>query len=145
MYPLKSKEDFITNLQRFNNDIDKPGSLVSDWALGIKSELFSELGTSNGIKREFSATYTTEKTAKSVRARGTVSSMARCVIVTAGLPKQFWPFALPTAVCLKNQSIHSAHGKTPFRMFHGSKRDPSHLHVFGCKSFQLNEVRKHLD
>ena len=30
-------------------------------------------------------------------------------------------------------------------MFHGSKPDLSHLHVFGCQSFVLNEVRKKLD
>ena len=30
-------------------------------------------------------------------------------------------------------------------MFHGSKLDLSHLHVFGCQAFVLNEVRKKLD
>ena len=30
-------------------------------------------------------------------------------------------------------------------MFHGSKPDLSHLHVIGCQSFVLNEVRKKLD
>ena len=68
-----------------------------------------------------------------------------CMMATAGVPKQFWPFALSTAIYLKNGSIHSAHGKTPFQMFHGSKPDLSHLHVFGCQSFVLNEVRKKLD
>ena len=45
----------------------------------------------------------------------------------------------------KNQSIHSAHGNTTFEMFHGGKSDLSHIHVFECQSFVLNEVRKKLD
>ena len=79
------------------------------------------------------------------RSWGTVTGMTRCMTATAGVPKQFWSFALSTAIYLKNRSIHSAHGKTPFEMFHGRKPDLSHLHVFGCQSFVLNEVRKKLD
>ena len=30
-------------------------------------------------------------------------------------------------------------------MFHGNRPDLSHLHIFGCKAFVLNEVRKKLD
>ena len=66
-------------------------------------------------------------------------------MATAGVLKQFWPFALSTAIYLKNRSIHAAHGKTPCEMFHGSKPDVSHLYVFGCQSFVLNEVRKEPD
>ena len=46
---------------------------------------------------------------------------------------------------LPEESINAAHGKTPIEMFHGSKPDLSHLHVFGCQSFVLNEARKKLD
>ena len=74
-----------------------------------------------------------------------MTGMTRCMMATAAVPKQFWPFALSTAIYLKNRSIHSAHGKTPFEVFHGRKPDLSHLHVFGCQSFVLNEVRKKLD
>ena len=66
-------------------------------------------------------------------------------MAAAGVPKQFWPFALSNAIYMKNRSIHAAQCKTPFEMFHGSKPDFSHLHVFGCQSFVLNEVRKKLD
>ena len=76
---------------------------------------------------------------------GTVTGMTRSMMATAGVPKQFWPFALSTAIYLKNRSIHAAHGKTPLEMFHGSKPDLSHLHLFGCQSFVLNEVMKKLD
>ena len=119
--------------------------MVSDGALEFKSKQFSDLCTSNGIKQEFSAPYTPEENGKIERAWGTVTGMTRGMMATAGVPKQFWPFALSTAIYLKNRSIHAAHGKNLFEMFLGSKPDLSHLHVFGCQSFVLNEVRKKLD
>ena len=145
VYPLKSKDEVTAKLQRFIIDVGWPGTLVSEGALEFKSKQFSDLCTSNGIKQEFSVPYTPEENTKIERAWGTVTGMTRCTMATAGVPKQFWPFALSTAIYLKNRSIHSAHGKTPFEMFHGSKPDISHLHVFGCQSFVLNEVRKKLD
>ena len=145
VYPMKSKDEVTTKLQRFIIDVGRPGTLVSDGALEFKLKQFSDLCTSNGIKQEFSAPYTPEENSKIERARGTVTGMTRCMMATAGVPKQFSPFALSTAIYLKNRSIHSAHGKTPFEMFHGRKPDLSHLHVFGCQPFVLNEVRKKLD
>ena len=145
VYPMKSKDEVTAKLQRFIIDVGRPGTLVSDGALEFKSKQFSDLCTSNGIKQEFSAPYTPEENGKIERAWGTVTGMTRCMMATAAVPKQFWPFALSTAIYLKNRSIHSAHGKTPFEMFHGSKPDLSNLHVFGCQSFVLNEVRKKLD
>ena len=145
VYPMKSKDEVTTKLQRFIIDVGRPGTLVSDGALEFKSKQFSDLCTSNGIKQEFSVPYTPEKNGKIERAWGTVTGMTRCMMATAGVPKQFWPFALSTAIYLKNRSIHSAHGKTPFEMFHGMKPDFSHLHMFGCQSLVLNEVRKKLD
>ena len=89
--------------------------------------------------------HTRKKTAKMSEHVGTVTGMTRCKMATAGVPKQFWLFALSTAIYLKNRSIHSAHSKTPFEMFQGRKPDLSHLHLFGCQSFVLKEVRKKLD
>ena len=132
-------------LQRFIIDFDKPGTLVSHGALEFKSKQFSDLRTSNGIQQEFSAHYTREENGEIERARGTKTCMTQCMMSTAGVSKQFRSFALSTAIYLKNRSIHSVHDKTPFEMFHGSKRDLSLLHVFGCKSFVLNEVRNNLD
>ena len=142
---MKSKDEVTAKLQRFIIDIGRPGTLVSYGALEFKSKQLCDLCVSNGVKQEFSAPCTPEENGKIERAWGTVIGMTRCMMATAGVPKQFWPFALSTVIYMKNRSIHSAHGKIPFEMFHGSKPDLSHLHVFGCQSFVLNEVRKKLD
>ena len=141
---MKSKNEFTAKLKRFIIDVRRPGTLDSDGALEFKSKHFSDLCTSNGIKREFSAPYPPEENGKNEQAWGNVTGMTRCMMATAGVPKKFLLFALSTAIYLKNQSVHLAHGKTPFEMFHGSKPDFSHLHVFGSESIVLNEVRKKL-
>ena len=139
--PMKSKDEDTAKLQRFIIDVGRPGTLVPDGALEFKSKQFGDWCTSNGIKQNFSAPYTPEENGKIERAWGTVTGMTRCMMTTAGVPKHLWPFALSTAIYLKNRSIHSAHGKTPFERFHRSKPDLSHFHVFGCQSFVLNQVR----
>ena len=99
---MKSKDEVTAKLQRFIIDVGRPGTLVSDGALEFKSKQFSDLCTSNGIKQEFSAPYTPEENGKIERAWGTVTGMTRCMMASAGVPKQFWPFALSTAIYLKN-------------------------------------------
>ena len=41
---------------------------------------------------------------------GHVTGMTRCMMATAGVSKQFWHFALSTAMYLRNRSILSALG-----------------------------------
>ena len=105
---MKSKDEITAKLQRF--------IMVSDGALEFKSKQFSDLCRSNGIKQEFSAPYTPEENGKIERACSTVTGMSRCMMATAGVQKQFWLFALSTAIYLKSRSIHSAHGKAPFQI-----------------------------
>ena len=95
---MKSKDEVTTKLQRFIIDVGRPGTLVSDGALEFKSKQFSDLCTSNGIKQEFSAPYTPEENGKIEREWGTVTGMTRSLMATAGVSKQFWPFALSTAI-----------------------------------------------
>ena len=94
VYPMKSKNEVTAKLQRFIIDVGRPVTFVSDGALEFKSKQFSDLCTSNGIKQEFSAPYTPEENGKIERAWGTVTGMTRCLMTTAGVPKQFWPFVL---------------------------------------------------
>ena len=126
---MKSKDEVTAKLQRFIIDVGRPGTLVSDGALEFKSKQFSDSCTSNGIKQEVSAPYTPEENGKIERAWGTVTGMTRCMMATAGVPKQFWPFALSTAIYLKNRSIHSAHGKTSFESFTEASLT---FHIFTC-------------
>ena len=128
---MKSKDEVTAKLQRFFIDFGRPGTSISDGDLVFKSKQFSDLCTSNGIKQKFSAPYIPGENGKIERAwRDPKAVLAFCS----------YKFHLP------EESINPLGAwQDPFEMLHGSKPDLSHLHVFECQSFVLNEVRKKLD
>ena len=97
MYPMRSKDEVLGKLELFLADVGKPQTLVSDGALEFKSRGFSDKCRKNGIRQEFSAPYTPHENGKIGRVWGTVTGMARCMMDSAGLPQQFWPYALAAA------------------------------------------------
>ena len=63
----------------------------------------------------------------------TLASRARALLLNAGLTEWYWPFAILTAIHLKNRIPHSnlpAH-KTPFEYWYQYKPNLSHLCLFG--------------
>ena len=99
----------------------------------------------NGIRQEYSTTYTPHGNGKIERVWGTVTGMARCMLETVGLPKQLWPCALATSFYVKNRCFHSAQNGTPFGMSFGERPNLSEMQPFGCRPFLLTEDRKKLD
>ena len=65
----------------------------------------------------------------------TLASMARALLIDTDLSDWFWPFAIQTAVHIKNRVPHSIlpPNKTPFEFWHGYKLDLSHLRPFGTQ------------
>ena len=55
------------------------------------------------------------------RVWGTVVGMTKCMMDQATMPPMFSTYALRAAFHLKNRSLHSAHGSTPFEMMFGSR------------------------
>ena len=55
------------------------------------------------------------------------------------LPKYFWAEAVNTACYVLNRvNIRAKTNKTPYELLKGKTPNLSHLHVFGCKCFILN-------
>ena len=79
----------------------------------------------------------------------TLASMARALLLDASLTEWFWPFAILTAVHLKNRVPHSnlPPGKTPFEFWHRYKPNLSHLRPFGapCTSRILSNTLSKFD
>ena len=63
----------------------------------------------------------------------TMGAMVRCLLYGAGLPAEFWSYALVHAVYIYNRLVHSRTKRTPFEAWHGFQPDISHLHVFGSR------------
>jgi len=61
------------------------------------------------------------------------------------LPKYFWADAVSTACYVLNKVlIRPILKKTPYELFRGRKPNISHLKVFGCKCFILNNGKDNL-
>ena len=61
------------------------------------------------------------------------------------LPKYFWADAVYTATYVLNRTlIRPILKKTPYELYKGKKPSVSHLRVFGCKCFVLNNGKKKL-
>jgi hypothetical protein len=65
----------------------------------------------------------------------TLCSMARAMLIDANLRDFFWPFAISTAVHIKQRVPHSSlpAGLTPFQLWFGHRPNLSHLHPFGTR------------
>jgi len=63
----------------------------------------------------------------------TLASMTRALLIDADLSDWFWPFAIQTAVHIKNRVPHSSlpPHKTPFELWYGYKPNLSHIRPFG--------------
>lgn len=64
----------------------------------------------------------------------TIIEKARCMLFDAFIGKEFWAEATNTAVYLQNRIVTSIlEGKTPYKMWTGTKPNVSHLRIFGSK------------
>ena len=61
--------------------------------------------------------------------------MAKCMLLDAGLPLQYWGEAVMTAVYLQNRLPTKATNNTPFELWNEEKPDLSHIGLFGYKAF----------
>nr|GEW42847.1 hypothetical protein [Tanacetum cinerariifolium] len=75
----------------------------------------------------------------------TLIEVARTMLNSAKLPKQFWKETVNTACYTKNRSIiMKRHGKTSYDVFRGRSPDISYFYVFGCLVYVYNH-RNHLE
>jgi len=63
----------------------------------------------------------------------------------SSLPKYFWVDVVSTSCYVMNKVlIRSTLKKTPYELFNGRKPNISHLRVFGCGCFVLNNGKENL-
>ena len=63
----------------------------------------------------------------------------------SSLPKYFWADAVSTSCYVMNRVlIRPILKKTPYELFNGRKPNISHLRVFGCSYFVLNNGKENL-
>ncbi|KAH9697695.1 hypothetical protein KPL71_023716 [Citrus sinensis] len=111
----------------------KPNSLAmrSDRGGEFTSKEFVEFCETNGIRRPLTVPRSPQQNGITERKNRTILDMARSMLKSKRLPKEFWAEAVACAVYLSNRSpTRSVWGKTPQEAWSGRKLGITHLRVF---------------
>ncbi|GJT97518.1 retrovirus-related pol polyprotein from transposon TNT 1-94 [Tanacetum coccineum] len=107
--------------------------LRSDNGIEFKNHKLEEFCDEKGISRNFSSPCTPKQNSVAERRNITLIKVARTMLNSAKLPKQFWGEAVNTACYIQNRSINvKRHENTSYDLFRGRSPDISYFHVFGC-------------
>jgi hypothetical protein len=97
-----------------------------------------------GIKHEFSSTYTPQQNGVVERKNKTLITLARAMLDDYGVSQRFWAEAINTACHASNRVyLHRLLMKTPYELLIGRNPNISFFRVFSCKCFMFKN-RKHL-
>jgi len=96
-----------------------------------------------GILDNFSAPITPQQNGVIERKNRSLEELARTMLSESSLPKYFWADAVSTSCYVMNR-VRPILKKTPYELFNGRKPNISHLKVFDCSCFVLNNGKKNL-
>jgi len=111
----------------------------------FQNEKFDRFCSKLGIKHNFSAPRTPQQNEVVERKNRSLEELARSMLNEIELPKYFWADVVSTTCYVLNRVlIRPILKKTPYELFKGRKPNVSHLKVFGCKCFILNNGKDNL-
>jgi len=120
-------------------------SIKSDHGREFQNEKFDKFCSKLGIKHNFSAPRTPQQNGVVERKNRSLEELARTMLNKTGLPKYFWADVVSTACYVINRVlIRPILKQAPYELFRGRKPNLSHLKVFGCKCFILNNGKDNL-
>ena len=153
VYFLKKKSEVFENFKKFKAHVEKESglkikSMRSDRGGEFMSKEFLKYCEDNGIRRQLTVPRTPQQNGVAERKNRTILEMARSMLKSKKLPKEFWAEAVACAVYISNRSpTKSVLGKTPQEAWSGRKPGVSHLRVFGsiAHAHVPDEKRSKLD
>jgi hypothetical protein len=118
--------------------------LRSDRGKEYTSNEFDKFCEEEGVERQLTVGYTPQQNGVSERKNQTVMEMAKSMLFEKGMPKEFWPEAVNTAVYLLNRCPTKAvWNMTPFEAWSGRNPSVNHLKFFGCVCYaQVPKVKR---
>ncbi|KAJ4719135.1 Retrovirus-related Pol polyprotein from transposon TNT 1-94 [Melia azedarach] len=137
IYLLKQKSEVFGAFKKFKAAIEKESgrhikAMRTDRGGEFTSKEFQEFCEANGIRRFLTVPRSPQQNGVAERKNRTILNIARSMLKSKRLPKEFWAEAVSTAVYLSNRSpTRSVWGKTPQEAWCGRKPGISHLRVFG--------------
>ncbi|XP_021728379.1 uncharacterized protein LOC110695459 [Chenopodium quinoa] len=119
--------------------------LRSDHGTEFKNLKFDEFCTEHGMDHNFSAPRTPQKNGVVKRKNRSLEDMARTMLISSGVPRNFWAEAVNTACYILNRvSVRAITNKTPYELIKGRKPNISYFRYFGCKCFVNNNGKRNL-
>lgn len=146
VYLMKSKLEaenvlikFVNEMKAMNINISK---LRSDNGGEFSSRKLKAFCEENGIKQEFTCSYTPQQNSVAERMNRTILDKVRCMFIDTKLPKYLWGEAVRSAVYQINRSPTKAlNGEIPAMKYYG-RLDLNKLRIFGAKVWVLKLPRE---
>ncbi|MCO5584807.1 hypothetical protein L7F22_038739 [Adiantum nelumboides] len=153
VYFLKNKSEVFFYFKQFKAMVEKEcgrfiKTLRSDQGGEFKSKEFEELCWNQGIRRQYTCTYTPQQNGVAERKNRAIVEHARAMINEGNLPKLYWAEAVNTSIHLMNMSPTKALTRLTLKeAYTGIKPNVSTLKVFGCVAYMHfpDEKRRKLD
>jgi len=121
------------------------GFIRSDHGGEFQNEKFSKFCKKMGILHNFYAPRTPQHNGVVERKNRSLEELARTMLSESSIPKYFWADVVSTSCYVMNRVlIRPILKKTPYELFNGRKPNISHLKVFGCSCFVLNNGKENL-
>ncbi|KAH9671981.1 hypothetical protein KPL70_017541 [Citrus sinensis] len=135
--PFKPNSLVFEAFKKFKAAVEKESgcqikAMRSDRGGEFTSKEFLEFCEANGIRRPLTVPRSPQQNGVAERKNRTILDMARSMLKSKRLPKEFWAEAVACAIYLSNRSpTRSVWGKTPQEAWSGRKPGITHLRVFG--------------
>jgi hypothetical protein len=137
MYVSK-KIDLVQLVKQGNRFELKVKKIRSDNGSEFKNLQVEEYLEEEGVKHEFSASYTPQQNGVVERKNRTLIDMARMMLGEFKTPEQFWSEAVNTACHTINRIyLHRLLKKTSYELLTSNKPNVSYFRVFGSKCYIL--------
>ena len=100
-----------------------------------KSSKFREIVQQSGYSVEPTSSDNSSQNGIAERPNRTFGDMMRSMLINAGLPAQYWSYALIQSVFIKNRLPHAHHeyNKTPFEAITGRRPNVRDIKIFGSR------------
>ena len=146
-FSLRFKDEFFNAYVIWSNFIFRqtgrlPKRFHSDGGTEFHKTEFTDLFNENGTEFTSTSPGSSNQNPNAERTNRTVFTMARSMLIQAGMPKKFWTDAVAYAVYVKNCLPTAVlNGRQPALMLKEVAKETAetllrHLHIFGCKAWK---------
>ena len=145
LYLLKDKAAYSATMLRWLASVGTaPERMRSDFGgefLGTNMNQFLHNCLERNIAPEKSVPVSPEQNGVAERSFRTLIESTRAILLTAGLDKQYWGYAMRHAAYIDERLKASDTGKTPYELWHGYTHDADDMRTFGAILYYRHHER----